>query len=139
MSIENHKLTVPVLKSNVINLNGRMYTDECLEQMITAFKEKQLGGVPMFGELGYPEESAFTSLDNVSHQITELYAEGDTLFAELTVLDTPKGEVLKTIMDSVVFRPRTIGHVNDDSTVRIDTLISFDAIDKETDSYKNLI
>jgi hypothetical protein len=139
MFTENHKLTVPVLKSNVINLNGRMYTDECLNQMVAAFKENAAEGHPMFGELGYPDGRSFTSLDKVSHQITELYAEGDTLFAELTVLDTPKGEELKTMIGDIVFRPRLIGHVNDDSTVRINKLISFDAIQKETDSYKNLI
>ena len=139
MSTENHKLTVPILKANVVNLNGYMYTDEALSQMIKAFKEKQSNGVPMFGELGYPDERTFTFMDNVSHQVTELHTEGDTLFAELTVLDTPKGEELKTMIDDVVFRPRMLGHIQDDLTVKIDTLISFDAINREDDSYKNLI
>ena len=93
----------------------------------------------MFGELGYPDERTFTFMDNVSHQVTELHTEGDTLFAELTVLDTPKGEELKTMIDDVVFRPRMLGHIQDDLTVKIDTLISFDAINREDDSYKNLI
>ena len=128
-----------VLKSNIVNLNGRMYTDECLEQMMTQFKQKVAEGNPMFGELGYPEETSFTSLERVSHQIENLEIEGDTLFAEIKILDTPRGEALKTLLDGVVFRPRMIGHLLDDNTVRVDNLISFDAILKETDSYKDIL
>jgi hypothetical protein len=94
---------------------------------------------PMFGELGYPEETSFTSLERVSHQIENLEIEGDTLFAEIKILDTPRGEELKTLLDGVVFRPRIIGQLLDDNTVRVDNLISFDAIHKETDSYKDIL
>ena len=128
-----------VLKSNTVNLNGRMYTDECLEQMVAQFKQKVSDGVQMFGELGYPESTSFTSLERVSHQVENLQVEGDTLFAEIKVLDTPRGKELKTLLDGVVFRPRMIGHVLEDNTVRVDTLISFDAILKETDSYKDIL
>ena len=128
-----------ILKSNTVNLNGRMYTDECLEQMVTQFKQKTSDGVPMFGELGYPESTDFTSLHEVSHQVENLHVEGDTLFAEIKILDTPKGKELKTILDGVAFRPRMIGHVHEDNTVSVDTLISFDAIPKETDSYKDIL
>lgn len=128
-----------VLKSNTVNLNGRMYTDECLEQIVTQFKQKVSDGVPMFGELGYPESADFTSLDRVSHQVENLQVEGDTLFAEIKILDTPKGKELKTLLHGVVFRPRMIGHVLEDNTVRVDTLISFDAILKDTDSFKDIL
>ena len=128
-----------VLKSNTVNLNGRMYTDECLEQMVAQFKQKVSNGVQMFGELGYPESTSFTSLERVSHQVENLQVEGDTLFAEIKVLDTPRGKELKTLLDGVVFRPRMIGHVLEDNTVRVDNLISFDAILKETDSYKDIL
>jgi hypothetical protein len=128
-----------VLKSNTVNLNGRMYTDECLEQMVAQFKQKVSNGVQMFGELGYPESTSFTSLERVSHQVENLQVEGDTLFAEIKVLDTPRGKELKTLLDDIVFRPRMIGHVLEDNTVRVDNLISFDAILKETDSYKDIL
>jgi hypothetical protein len=116
-----------------------MYTDECLEQMVAQFKQKVSNGVQMFGELGYPESTSFTSLERVSHQVENLQVEGDTLFAEIKVLDTPRGKELKTLLDDIVFRPRMIGHVLEDNTVRVDNLISFDAILKETDSYKDIL
>lgn len=129
-----------ILKSNIINLNGRIYTDECLEQIVTQFKQKVSEGIPMFGEFGYPEETSFvTSLERVSHQVLNLEVEGDTLFAEIKILDTTKGDELKTLLDCVVFRPRMIGRVLDDNTVRVESLISFDAILKETDSFKGIL
>ena len=137
--MEKTKLTIPVLRSDVVNLNGRMYTTECLHQMVTTFKQNTTDGTPMFGEIGYPEGRSFTSVEQVSHQVLNLNVEGTTLFAEIEVLDTPKGEMLKTLLDSVVFRPRIIGHVQEDHTVRVDQLISFDAVHADTDSYKNLL
>lgn len=127
----------PLLKADEVNLNGRMYTQEALKQMVESYKEKIQNG-SAFGELGYPSET-FTALDNVSHKITDISIEDKTLFGTIEILDTPKGEELKNIIDNVVFRPRLIGHVLEDNTVKIDTLISFDAIDKETDSYKDIL
>ncbi len=137
--MEKTKITVPVLRSNVINLNGRMYTTECLHQMVETFKQNTADGTAMFGEIGYPEERLFTSLEQVSHQVLNLNVEGTTLFGEIQVLDTPQGNMLETLLDSVVFRPRLIGHIQEDNTVRVDQLISFDAINADTDSYKNLL
>jgi hypothetical protein len=69
--------------------------------------------------------------------------ENNTLYGEIRILDTPEGNKIRDIMAevdrSVVFRSRSTGSVNEDGTVNIEKLISFDAIPKDQDPYKDLI
>jgi hypothetical protein len=128
---------VPVIKIGELNGNHRVYTKEAVDGMIKQFKEQINKGNLMFGELGYPENSN-TSLDRASHHVSDLYVEGNILYADIKILNNSNGRIaLKMLEDGAgVLRPRSIGTVNEDRTINIDRLISFDVISAGNDAFK---
>ena len=128
---------VPVIKIGELNGNHRVYTKEAVDGMIKQFKEKINNGHQMFGELGYPENKD-VSLNRASHHVSDLYVEGNILYADIKILDNSNGKTaLKMLEDGAgVLRPRAMGTVNEDRTVNIDQLISFDIISADDDAFK---
>jgi hypothetical protein len=129
---------VPVIKIDELNVNHRVYTKEAVDGMIKQFKERINNGIPMYGELGYPENMN-VSFSRVSHHVKDLYVEGNVLYADVEFIkDNSNGRTaLKMIEDGAgVLRPRAMGTVNEDRTVNIDQLISFDIISADDDAFK---
>ena len=130
------KITVPLLKADVTNRNGRVYTEEAIEKMIEDFNEKRgMHGV-FLGQLGFPENIDVT-LSEVSHDVEKIYLEEKTLFGDIKILETPKGDLLKGLieMGGIVFRPRSAGNVDSSGEVQNVNLISVDAISSSEDVY----
>lgn len=133
------KLSGTLLRYDEKNLNGRIYTKETVEEIVEQFNEQKNSGIPMFGELGYTETFE-TSLKNVSHSIDEIHIDENTksLIGNITLLDNPRGKILKELLDNdlVVFRPRGSGN-GDILTGEIKnyTIYSFDVIQKNEDSF----
>lgn len=125
-----------VLKSGVLNGNGRIYTKEALEKAVELFKDNQ---ETMFGQIGEMEHFSPVDLSKVSHRVNSLIVEDDLLIADIDVLPTPEGDKLKDLLKYVVFRPSIIGNINENKEVEIKELVTFNVIPKETDSFKNLI
>lgn len=90
----------------------------------------------VYGEMGFPDRFE-VSLQNVSHMITDLKIENSVLYGKVKILDTPKGKILKELVDNnlIVFRPRGMGTVNADGTISNYKLHTFDAINKELDPF----
>ena len=132
----------PVVFFNEKNLNGRIYTkdsitEDALDKMNNKIKNKQC-----LGELGHPE-TFDVSMSNISHAIEKIDVKDNIMFAKIRTLSTPNGEVLKNTIqhlgnESIVFRPRASGNVNEDGTVNIKELFSFDAINAADDSFKDM-
>jgi hypothetical protein len=144
--MENNTITEKVLIIGVKNLNERVYTREAAEKMVSDFKEKRNKIGAFFGQIGFPESSAPDILLNkVSHDVQDVWIAGDSLWAEIKILDTPYGKTLKSIMESrglensIVFRSRSAGTVNENGEVKIDKLFSFDAIDRKDDAFLGII
>lgn len=135
------KVRVPLLYANVLNSNDRIYTEDVIKNAMKDYQEKIDNG-QAFGELGYPDMSNANSviaLNNASHKVVDMEYVDNTLFATIEFLETPAGEQALKMLGNVVFRPRAFGRVNADKTVVIDEIISFDAIHKDDDSFKDLI
>lgn len=83
------------------NHNGRVYPvseiENAVKDITTRIKEN--GGV--LGECDHPEGLTI-NLDRVSHTITEMWMEGSNGMGKLKMLDTPKGLIIKTLVDSGV-------------------------------------
>lgn len=127
-------MKVPVIYANVVNLNGRLYNINSIQKIISIFENKD---GELFGNIGYPDVDNFTliPLSNVSHSIKNLIYDDNILFAEIKVLDTPNGLILKDNIHNYVFRPRLIGNILDNNIVNVEKLITFDAVLKETDAF----
>jgi hypothetical protein len=132
-------MRVSLLRADEVNLNGYMYTEDAIKNAIEDYKKKIEEG-QSFGELGYPESDAsVTDISRISHKVTEVEIKDKVLYGTIEILDTAMGNSLKTIIDDVVFRPRSLGLINDDGTATVEKIISFDAILKDTDSYKDIL
>jgi hypothetical protein len=129
-----------VLKAGQENLNGRIYTKESLEQAVASFNDLQKSGLPMFGQVGYPDgQFGLFDLSKASHRITEVVNDGDTLYANLEFLNTPAGDQARQLVDNCVLRPRSMGTVNEDKTVNVSKVFTYDLIPKEEDSFKGIL
>jgi hypothetical protein len=87
-------------KANTENRNGRVYPLEILKREANKYEEA-VNERRATGELDHPD-SAVVSLSNVSHMVTKMWWEGDTLMGEVQLLETPSGNILKGLLKSGV-------------------------------------
>ena len=120
-------------KGNTLNKNGRKYPIDILKREVDKYnqlvKERRA-----LGELDHPD-SAVVSLTNTSHLVTKMWWEGETLYGEVEIIDTPSGNILKGLLRSGVMlgiSSRGVGSVKSQSgadVVQEDfELIAFDFV-----------
>jgi hypothetical protein len=77
------------------NGNGRIYAKTLLEREVQKL-QPLLNERRLCGELDHPNDE-IVHLSNVSHIITDLKMEGNTLIGEAEFLDTPSGRILQEL------------------------------------------
>lgn len=77
------------------NGNGRIYGKTLLEREVQKL-QPLLNQRRLCGELDHPNDE-IVHLSNVSHIITDLKMEGNTLIGEAEFLDTPSGRILQEL------------------------------------------
>lgn len=87
-------------KAHTKNQNGRIYPRNVLDREVENYK-KIVRENRATGELDHPEDST-VSLDRVSHIVRDIFWEGDTVRGVVEVLDTPKGKILQSLLESGV-------------------------------------
>jgi hypothetical protein len=87
-------------KANTLNQNGRVYPIEILEREVRNY-QKFIAERRALGELDHPDSSV-VELKNASHIVTEAYMEGDICHGTVEILDTPSGQILKSLVESGV-------------------------------------
>jgi len=117
----------------VENRNGRVYEErEYLPHL--EYLKKDMANGSLLGELDHPERFE-VALGNVSHRITELWYDQSArqIKGRIEVLDTPKGQVAKSLLESGVplsISSRAAGTVNEDKTVQIQQIYTYDLVAK---------
>ena len=92
----------PLIVSGVIqraeakNQNERVYPRDVLEREIERYVEGPVKEKRAMGELDHPESSVI-NLQNVSHNITKCWWDGDDVMGEFEILSTPAGNILKAL------------------------------------------
>jgi hypothetical protein len=92
----------PLIVSGVIqraeakNQNERVYPKDILEREIEKYVEGPVKEKRAMGELDHPESSVI-NLQNVSHNITKCWWDGDDVMGEFEILSTPAGNILKAL------------------------------------------
>jgi hypothetical protein len=85
-----------ILKIDELNSNNRIYTRKLVEKIVEDQKEIY------FGMIGMPtDHNATVDFLKVSHACDNLRIEDDKLIADVKILDTPEGKVLKQLVESV--------------------------------------
>jgi len=82
------------------NGNGRVYPQKILEREVKNYN-KIVEDRRALGELDHPEESVI-NLKNASHMITEIWMDGPEVKGKMRVLETPSGQILRSLVDSGV-------------------------------------
>ena len=84
--------------AEVKNGNGRYYPRELWEREIDKYMESVKQNRAL-GELDHPESSVI-NLKNVSHNITDMWWDGDKVLGKIEILPTPSGNILKALIES---------------------------------------
>jgi len=84
--------------AEVKNGNGRYYPRELWEREIDKYM-KSVKQNRALGELDHPESSVI-NLKNVSHNITEMWWDGDEVYGKIEILPTPSGNILKALIEN---------------------------------------
>ena len=82
----------------VKNGNGRYYSRGLWEREIEKYMES-VNENRAVGELDHPETTVI-NLKNVSHNITEIWWDGDNVMGKVEILPTPSGNILKALIES---------------------------------------
>jgi hypothetical protein len=131
----------PLILKNVVlqtanqkNQNGRIYPMPILQREAVRYKQfiKERRAL---GELDHPE-SPVVNLKNVSHNLTELWFNGENLMGNIEVLSTPSGNILKELLKNNIrlgISSRGLGSIKelDEDTVEVQedfNLICFDVV-----------
>lgn len=83
---------------NVKNGNGRYYPKPIWKREIDKYMDSVRNNRAT-GELDHPE-STVINLKNVSHNIKDIWWDGDYIMGKIEILPTPSGNILKALIDS---------------------------------------
>ena len=118
----------------VENRNGRIYEEkEYLPHL--EYLKKDITNGNLLGELDHPERFE-VALGNVSHRVTELWYDQQSrqVKGRIEILEgTPKGQVAKSLLEAGVplsISSRAAGTVNEDKTVAIQQIYTYDLVAK---------
>ncbi len=94
------KIVIPAIlqKAQVKNQNERIYPKTILEREVENYKRVVMENRAL-GELDHPETST-VALDRASHIVREIHWENEVVRGMVEVLDTPKGQILASLLES---------------------------------------
>jgi hypothetical protein len=85
------------MQAEAKNRNNRIYEKRVLEPAVEKYMQEQVKTGRAVGELNHPEGPAI-NLDKVSHRITNLRWEGNSVVGKALILDTPMGNIVKGLI-----------------------------------------
>jgi len=103
-------------KADTQNGNGRVYPSRVLMREVENYK-KLVKERRALGELDHPEDSVI-NLRNASHMVTDVWWNGKDVMGKVQVLDTPSGNILRSLVESGVklgISSRGMGSVSEGS------------------------
>ena len=98
---KTHYIQGVFLQGEIKNRNGRVYPIDILEREVGRYNEQNIAKNRALGELGHPEGPT-VNLDRASHKIESLVREGNNYIGKAKLLDTPMGQIAKSLLDEGV-------------------------------------
>lgn len=84
-------------RADAKNQNGRVYPKAVLMREATRYHDIYIKEKRALGELDHPD-SSIVNLQNVSHNIVDMYWKGNDLYGKVEILGTPSGNILKELL-----------------------------------------
>lgn len=129
----NPVIQAEILKVDELSGSGLVYPRDVVEAAIKELKPHMTMN-RVLGEFDPPKEDMQVRLSDAATMLKSLYFKDDVLMADLEILDTPKGKLLKEHLrgqNPVLIAPRAFGEVEDvedgDPVVRKYTIVTVDA------------
>ena len=94
------RLSGKLQEADVQNGNGRIYPQAVLMREMKNYS-KLVEERRALGELDHPEDSVI-NLKNASHMVTSVWWDNKNVMGKVKVLDTPSGQVLRSLVESGV-------------------------------------
>ena len=94
---------------------GRTYPKEIMEAAVEEYRDKIDNNIA-FGQVG-DTATPEINIAEVSHRVTDMRFDGDDLYADIEILDTPAGEMLKDMISVMRLSPVGTGLVDDDLVI----------------------
>jgi len=82
-----------------VNQNGRSYPLPILKREADKYKQIFVTERRALGELDHPDSSV-VNLQNVSHNVVDIWWEGNDLMGRIEILSTPSGNIAKELLKS---------------------------------------
>jgi len=133
----NGKLIVSgvLQRADAKNQNGRVYPKTILMREASRYHDIYIKEKRALGELDHPD-SSIVNLQNVSHNIVDMYWKGNDLYGKVEILGTPAGNILKELLKAGIrlgISSRGLGSVKElsESTLEVQDdfeLIAFDFV-----------
>lgn len=125
---------------NEKNKNGRIYPNKIWEDNINQYQRNiQEGNSNTLMELNHPPRSSVEMMEAVA-KINKLWIDGKYVMGEATLLDNPKADQLKTLIDNGIkmsVSSRGVGNVGKGGIVESFKLITYDIIPDQGQSDYN--
>lgn len=83
-----------IMVADTPNKNGHIYPEDAIRKAVAKLK------MPAYGQVGMPDLSHGCSMDinHISHTVDAVWVEDGKLMGSITVLDTPRGELLTNLL-----------------------------------------
>ena len=94
---KSHYIKGVFLQSDITNRNGRFYPYEIMKREVDRYTKEYIKEDRALGELNHPD-TIHINLDRVSHKIIELVPEGKNFIGKAKILDTPMGNIAKSLL-----------------------------------------
>lgn len=85
-------------QAEVVNGNGRIYKQKVMESAVDAYNTNYVKQNRALGELNHPDYP-FPDPANAAIRITELDMNGSDVVGKALVLNTPRGQIIKGLLD----------------------------------------
>lgn len=117
-------------RAESFNQNQRRYPFEVLKATSDRYKKVFIAERRAMGELDHPE-SEVVNLGNVSHNMLDLWWEGNNLMCKLEILGTPAGNIAKELLKAglrVGLSSRGMGSVKNLGEGKVEVEDDFDVV-----------
>lgn len=86
------------MQADLKNGNGRVYPLSEINAAVAGVNKRIAENLTVYGELNHPDNLQI-DLNNVSHIITEMKMDGSNAMGKAKILNTPKGQIVKAIIE----------------------------------------
>lgn len=118
-----------------LNRNQRIYPKEEYLKHLQYLRNDIKNGIPLLGELDHPDDRFEVKLKEASHRIIDLWYDEKTncVMGKIELLNTPNGKLAQSMVDQKIplhISSRASGSVNEDHTVDINQIFTYDLVCK---------